>query len=148
MEGIVSVGLGAGFTSSSSSSSSDSSSEEVSSSLLDSDSSFFAAAGCGAGGCGCKKRLWKGFFSVGDELVEVGEEILRAGSAFFRIDAFGRDDSSTRAGVGTGDALDDSLDSLDSLLAERVGFFCWLGAGVPDLTEEDCRERLVRSESS
>lgn len=85
---------------------------------------------------------------MADELVEVGDAILRAGSAFFRIDAFGRDDSSTRAGVVTGEALDDSLDSLDSLLAERVAFFCWLGAGVPDLTVEDCRERLVRSDSS
>lgn len=85
---------------------------------------------------------------MGDELLEVGEAVLRAGSAFFRIEAFGRDDSSTRVGVGTGEALDDSLDSLDSLLAERVGFFCWLGAGVPDLTVEDCRERLVRSDSS
>lgn len=86
---------------------------------------------------------------MGDALAEVGEAVLRAGSAFFRMDAFGRDDgSSARAGVGTGEALDDSLDSLDSLLAERVGFFCWLGAGVPDLTAEDCRERLVRSDSS
>lgn len=85
---------------------------------------------------------------MGDELVEVGEAVLRTGSAFFRIDVFGRDDSSTRVGTGTGEALDDSLDSLDSLLAERVGFFCGLGAGVPDLTVEDCRERLVRSDSS
>lgn len=83
-----------------------------------------------------------------DELLEVGEAVLRAGSGFFRIDAFGRTGSSTtRAGVGAGEALDDSLDSLDSLLAERVTFFCD-GAGVPALTAEDCRERLERSESS
>lgn len=87
---------------------------------------------------------------MGDELLEVGEAVLRAGSEFFRIDAFGRAGSSTtRAGVGAGEALDDSLDSLDSLLAERVTFFCCCdGAGVPALTVEDCRERLERSESS
>lgn len=85
---------------------------------------------------------------MGDERLGVGDAVLRAGSAFFRIDGFGRTGSSTRVGVGTGEALDDSLDSLDSLLAERVGFFCCDGAGVAALTAEDCLERLERSESS
>lgn len=75
---------------------------------------------------------------MGDARFGVGDAVLRTGSAFFRIDAFGRGGSSTRVGVvGTGEALEDSLDSLDSLLAERVGFFCCDGAGVAALTAED-----------
>lgn len=75
----------------------------------------------------------------------VGDAVFRLGSEFFKMDAFGFG-SSARVGVGAGDALDDSLEEFDSLLADRTGFFC--GAGVPDLAVEDCREQLVRSDSS
>lgn len=137
-ETTVGVGLaGAGFTSSSSSS--DSSSEDDSSSLLLlSDSSFFAGCCC----CCCcvcgKNRLWKGFFSP------VGDAVLRAGSEFFKIDAFGLA-SSVRAVAGAGDALPDSLEELESLLAERVGVFL---AAVALAVAPAWRERLERSESS
>lgn len=139
---------GAGF--SSSSSSSDSSSELVSSSLLLlSDSSFLAAVAAAAGWLCGRKRLWKGFFSA------VGDAVLRAGSEFFRMEAFGLTSSVARVGAGAGDALPDSLEELESLLAERVVFL----AGDDDLAAVAVvllvvvvvplwRERLERSESS
>lgn len=71
--------------------------------------------------------------------------MLRAGSEFFKIDAFGLASSVTvRAVAGAGDALPDSLEELESLLAERVGVF--LAAAL--VVAPAWRERLERSESS
>lgn len=71
--------------------------------------------------------------------------MLRAGSEFFSIDAFGLT-SSVVVRAGAGDALPDSLEELESLLADRVGVF--LAALLLVAAAVAWRERLERSESS
>lgn len=71
--------------------------------------------------------------------------MLRAGSEFFSIDAFGLTSSVAVARAGAG--LPDSLEELESLLAERVGVF--LAALLLLVAAAAAwRERLERSESS
>lgn len=73
--------------------------------------------------------------------------MLRAGSEFFSIDAFGLTSSVATARAGAGDALPDSLEELESLLAERVGVFLAALLLVVAVVVA-WRERLERSDSS
>lgn len=74
--------------------------------------------------------------------------MLRTGSEFFSIDAFGLTSSVATARAGAGDALPDSLEELESLLAERVGVFLAALLLLVAVAAVAWRERLERSDSS